>query len=318
VTSEAPERARLNQPSPVLTASSRISARSVLLGLIQAVRPKQWVKNVLVLAAPAAAGIIFRPRPLLQTLVAFVSFTGCAAAGYLINDSRDIEADRRHPVKCLRPLAAGVVGVTLARWTAAILAAGAVALAAALSGWQLAVTLVAYLACTAAYSLRLKHVPIVEMLVVAAGFLLRAIAGAAATHVALSRWFLIVAGFGSLYMVVGKRYAEVTTLGEGARVTRRILNEYPPSFLRQTRELCAGVTLIAYCLWAFERGTGSAAVWCQLSIIPITLGLLRYALLLERGEGGAPEDVVLGDRTLLTAGAVWIVLFSVGIIIKGH
>jgi decaprenyl-phosphate phosphoribosyltransferase len=167
-----------------------------------------------------------------------------------------------------------------------------------------------YVAVTLSYSTWLKHVAIVELLTVAGGFLLRPIAGAAATDVPMSRWFLIVASFGSLYMVVGKRYAEVTALGSGASSHRRILSAYPAEYLRQTRELAAAVTLMAYCLWAFERAPSSGPPWSQLSIIPITFGLLRYALLLERGQGGAPEEVVLRDRALLATGLVWLLLFG--------
>jgi decaprenyl-phosphate phosphoribosyltransferase len=300
-----------------LTRSQRGSGWSIATGLLRAVRPKQWIKNVLVLAAPAAAGIIYKPKPLLETLVAFVAFTGCAAAGYLLNDVRDVVADRAHPAKRLRPMAAGDVPLELARTVAVVLACGSLGLAATLCGWQLTVVLALYLTATAAYSFWLKRSLIIEMMIVASGFLLRAISGAAATHVSLSRWFMIVAGFGSLYMVVGKRYAEVTTLGEGARVTRQILSQYPPAFLRQTRELCASVTLIAYCLWAFEQDRHDGSIWSELSILPVTLALMRYALLLERGQGGAPEDVVFGDRTLLVAGASWVALFAVSVITGG-
>ncbi len=231
-----------------------------------------------------------------------------------MNDAGDVAADRRHPTKRYRPIAAGVVPVGLARAAALVLAVTALGVGGLLCGWELSASLVVYLAVTFTYSTWLKHIAILEMLMVAAGFLLRTVTGAAATHVTLSRWFLIVAGFGSLYMVVGKRYAEATGLGENAAGARRILAEYPLNFLRQTRELSAGVTLVAYCLWAFERAPAQGFSWGQLSILPMTFGLLRYGLLLERGQGGAPEDVVLGDRPLLIAGAVWVVTFGLGVL----
>jgi decaprenyl-phosphate phosphoribosyltransferase len=180
----------------------------------------------------------------------------------------------------------------------------------------LSVALIAYVVVTLTYSTWFKHVAVVELMMVAAGFLLRPIAGAAATHIPLSQWFLLVASFGSLYMVIGKRYAEVVGLGEDAADHRKILGEYPAAYLRQSREICASVTLLAYCLWAFERSADAGPAvgpWSQLSIIPFTFGIFRYGLLLERGQGGAPEDVVLEDRPLLMAGAAWLLLFGLGL-----
>ncbi len=284
-------------------------------GLVRSARPKQWVKSVLVLAAPFAAGTIAQPQVLFRTLVSVVTLTMCAAAGYLVNDAGDRDADRAHPTKRFRPIAAGDVALPLAYGTAAALVVAALVGGWLLTTWRLPVALAAYIVVTLSYSRWLKHVAVVEMLMVALCFLLRPIVGAAGTDVPLSRWFLIVASFGSLYMVAGKRYAELTGLGENALHHRRILSQYPAPYLRQTREMAAAVTLLAYCLWAFERSGTTGPGWTTLSIIPITFGLLRYGLLLERGEGGAPEDVVLHDRPLLLAGLAWVVLFSVGTVL---
>ena len=309
-------------PKPIAAATGQSelavsrSRRRLAGGLLRALRPKQWVKNVLVVAAPASAGVLLRPAVLGQTAVALVTFTACAAAGYLINDAGDVASDRKHPTKRFRPIAAGLVPVAVARATALLLTVSALLAGGLVCGWQLSAALAVYLAVTFTYSTWLKHVAILEMLLVAAGFLLRAVTGAAATHVTMSRWFLIVTGFGSLYMVVGKRYAEVTGLGENAVGARRILGEYPVNFLRQTRELAAGVTLVGYCLWAFERAPVHAFPWGQLSILPVTFGLLRYGMLLERGQGGAPEDVVLGDRPLLVAGMLWVITFGLGVFVS--
>ena len=286
---------------------------SVVLGLLKALRPKQWIKSVLVLAAPAAAGMLGDSTVLFHTIVALVGFSLCASGGYLINDASDVEQDRRHPKKRHRPIAAGIVPVTLARVVGVLLVIGTITAGALLADWRLGLVLAGYVVLTFSYSWWLKHMPVVEMMVVAGFFLLRPIAGAAATGVPMSQWFLIVASFGSLYMVAGKRTAEVTNLGEDAAAHRRSLSAYPASYLRQIREMAAAVTLLAYCLWAFERATPGGFPWYQLSIVPITFGLLRYQLLLERGHGGAPEEAVLGDRALLAAGLVWCVLFGLGI-----
>jgi decaprenyl-phosphate phosphoribosyltransferase len=281
--------------------------------LLKALRPKQWIKSVLVLAAPAAAGQLTHATVLWHTIVAVVGFSLCASGGYLINDAADVEQDRRHPKKRHRPIAAGIVPVNVARVVGVLLVVGTIALGGLLADWRLALVLGVYVALTFSYSVWLKHMAVVEMMIVAGFFLLRPIAGAAATGIGMSRWFLIVASFGSLYMVAGKRTAEVTSLGEDAAAHRKSLSAYPASYLRQTREMAAAVTLLAYCLWAFERADPTGPPWSQLSIVPITFGLLRYQLLLERGHGGAPEEAVLGDRALLAAGLVWIVLFALGI-----
>ncbi len=305
---------RVAEPAPGETGPRRPSFAK---GLFKALRPKQWVKSVLVPAAPAAAGVLFHGTVFWHTVVAVITFSLCASGGYLINDAADVEADRRHPKKRNRPIAAGIVSVTLARVLGVVLVAGSITAGGLLTSWKLAAVLAGYVGLTFSYSTWLKHVPVLEMMMVAAGFLLRPIAGAAATDVELSQWFLIVASFGSLYMVAGKRTAEATEFGEDAASHRRILEAYPIAYLRQTRELSAAVTLLAYCLWAFERGTDiHDGTWSRLSIVPVTFGLLRYQLLLERGHGGAPEEAVLGDPPLLITGLVWIVTFGLGIYLK--
>jgi decaprenyl-phosphate phosphoribosyltransferase len=291
-------------------------APSFGVGLLKALRPKQWIKSVLVPAAPAAAGVLTHSTVLWHTIVAVVTFSLCASGGYLINDAADVEADRRHPKKRYRPIAAGVIPVTFARALGIALVAASIAAGGLLASWKLAVVLGGYVVLTFSYSTWLKHVPVLEMMLVAAGFLLRPIAGAAATDVKVSQWFLIVASFGSLYMVAGKRTAEATEFGKDAAAHRRILEEYPIAYLRQTRELSAAVTLLAYCLWAFERVDLHNGPWSQLSIVPVTFGMLRYQLLLERGQGGAPEEAVLGDGPLLITGLVWVFTFVLGVYLK--
>lgn len=285
-------------------------------GLVKALRPKQWIKSVLVLAAPSAAGMLGNGEVLFHTFVALVGFSLCASGGYLINDAADVEQDRRHPKKRHRPIAAGIVPANLARVVGVLLVLGTIAGGALLADWRLGLVLAVYVALTFSYSWWLKHMPVVELMVVAGFFLLRPIAGAAATGVPMSQWFLIVASFGSLYMVAGKRTAEVTDLGEDAAAHRKSLSAYPVSYLRQIELLAAAVTLLAYCLWAFERAAPGGFPWYQISIVPITFGLMRYQLLLERGHGGAPEEAVLGDRHLLLAGLAWVVLFGLGIYVQ--
>jgi len=185
---------------------------------------------------------------------------------------------------------------------------------AAIGRPKLALVVAIYVGVTITYSLWLKHEPILDIGAVAAGFVLRAIAGGVAARVPLSNWFIIVACFGSLFMVAGKREAELSLLGGDGESHRATLGAYTPSFLRHVRTVASGVTMTGYCLWAFEKAQGSSgAIWYELSIIPFVLGVLRYSLLVDAGHGGAPEDLVLGDRTLQILGLTLAVLFAVGV-----
>jgi decaprenyl-phosphate phosphoribosyltransferase len=307
---------------PLPDAAPAPRSASLPMGLLKGTRPKQWVKNILVFAAPAAAGVVLHPRKLGEAILAFVVFTMAAGGTYLINDARDVEADRVHPKKKFRPIAAGIVPVKLA-WVVGIgLMVLAPTIGGLVTGWRLAVVLGGYVILQLAYSTWLKHIAVVELVCVAFGFVLRALAGAEATHVYLSSWFVIVASFGSLFMVLGKRYAEATGLEDGGVSARKILSEYPVTWLRQMRDTCVAVTLLAYCLFAFERaaqpvpGQSSGKLtlpWYELSILPVTVGLLSYALRVEKGDGGAPEDLVLHDPVLLLSGLAWAVLFGLGV-----
>jgi decaprenyl-phosphate phosphoribosyltransferase len=278
------------------------------------VRPRQWLKNVLVFGAPAAAGQLTHRTALLYSLAAFVIFCLAASGTYCLNDVVDREADRRHPVKRHRPVASGEVSVRLAVMIGGVLLAAALAGSAAINRPRLALVVAIYVGVTVAYSVWLKHEPILDLGAVAAGFVLRAIAGGVATRVPLSNWFIIVASFGSLFMVAGKREAEVMLLGHEGESHRATLGAYTANFLRHVRSVASAVAMTAYCLWAFEKAHGSSgAIWFELSIVPFVLGVLRYALLVDAGHGGAPEDVVLGDRTLQGLAVCLGVLFAVGV-----
>ena len=299
-------------PRTPTTAEPRQS--SLPAGVLRLMRPKQWAKNVLVFAAPGAAGVLDRSDELLATLLAFVAFCLAASGTYCLNDASDAESDRRHPTKRHRPVAAGVVSVPLARVLGVALIVTGVAIGFLTGSWELPAVTLGYVALTTAYTVWLKHIAVVDLAAVAAGFVLRAIAGGAATDVPLSEFFLIVASFGSLFMVAGKRSAELDLGGDVAR-HRATLGEYSVEFLLHVRSVASGVTLLAYTLFAFERAELASGdfPWFQLSILPFTLAILRYALRLDAGEGGAPEDVVLGDRTLQVLGLLWAVVFGTGV-----
>jgi decaprenyl-phosphate phosphoribosyltransferase len=315
--------------------STPVSHRALPQAIISELRPRQWLKNALVFAAPLAAGDILKPAVLVPSLIAFVAFCLISSATYIFNDLRDLESDRAHPVKRLRPVAAGDMSTGLAITIAAVL--GLVALALALSvNVGLFAILLCYLAFTTSYSLFLKHEPVIELVLIAMGFLLRAIAGGVASELPISQWFLIVAGFGSLFMAAGKRYSELVRAtesvdggesgprmirragdfvvpGEHAPEMRRSLRGYTLSYLRFVWAIAAAVTITAYCLWAFEVALlPSSAPWAAWSVLPFVIGLLRYAIDIDKGDAEAPEDVVLHDPALMVTGLAWLVLFGLG------
>ena len=284
---------------------------SLLGGVVRELRPKQWIKNVLVFAAPVAAGLFDNRDTDLHALGAFGCFCAAASATYLLNDAMDIESDRRHPVKKNRPIAAGIVPVSLAYVLAIVLLAVAIS-GAFLIRRDFGFTILAYLALTTVYSLWLKRMPILDIVAVAAGFVLRAIGGATATGLPISEWFFIVTGFGALFMVTGKRAGERAELGEDAATIRPALAAYTPQYLNYLKAVFSAGTLITYCLWAFASAQESTngSVLFQLSIVPFAIAILRYALLLEQGKGAEPENLVLSDRTLLAAGAIWAIIYA--------
>lgn len=277
--------------------------------LIRAMRPRQWSKNVLVAAAPCAAGAITQPEIALHVAMAFTAFCLLASSTYLINDVRDVEQDRLHPRKRLRPIAAGELAPHAALLAGCLMAFAGVALA-----WVTAPTLAAvavgYLAITVTYSVWWRRIVAIDILAIASGFVLRAIAGGAADDIHLSRSFLMVAGFGAVFLVAGKRYAE---LREGATPTRTraTLRNYSSRALRIVLISSALSAVGAYGIWAFA-GPGHG-LWHLLSILPLSLGLARYGFLLDRGAGQSPEETIAQDRPLLVLGAVWSALFLAGV-----
>ncbi len=282
-------------------------------GVVRALRPRQWVKNVLVFAAPLAAGEVFDPDVLGPSAVAFLLFCVCASGVYLVNDSIDVEEDRRHPRKRFRPIAAGLVPRPLAIGLAVVLFAVGLTAAALLTRPALAGVLGSYVVIQLAYCLFLKNQPVIDLAVVASGFLLRGIAGGVAAGLLLSQWFLLVAAFGSLFMVAGKRYSELVLVGDEA-ATRKTLREYSPSYLRFVWSLSAGVACTAYSLWAFEMAESQDSVpWATISIAPFVLAILRYARDVDKGAAGAPEEIVMHDRVLLVLGALWVLTVGVGV-----
>ena len=283
--------------------------------LIREARPKQWIKNLLVFAAPGAAGVLDNGPALWRTIVTFVALCLAASGTYFLNDVADVEADRQHPTKRNRPVAAGTIPLPLATVVGIGLLLGSLVVAASTGRWQVGVVVAIYIALTLAYSVWLKHIAVVDIVTVATGFVLRAIAGAVAVDVPMSNWFLICISFGSLFIVTGKRYAELLEFGDDAPALRRSLDGYSVTYLRFVLGVAASVTLLSYCLWAFEKARLADTSWpmYQLSIVPMATALLRYGLVLDRGHGGAPEEVFLSDRALQALALIWVVTFALGV-----
>jgi decaprenyl-phosphate phosphoribosyltransferase len=294
--------------------------RRYVRGSLSALRPRQWVKNGLVVVAPAAADRLHHLHDDVVIGWTFLAFCLAASAIYLVNDLRDIEADRRHPTKQFRAIAAGHISEVWAVTLAVLCAGGAIAIGlASPTDPALLVVLGVYASISLLYSFGAKRVPVIELAMVASGFFLRALAGAVALRLYVSSWFLVVISFGALFLVVGKRLAERHALGDDAAQHRAVLGEYSEAFLRSALTLTSTVVVTAYCLWAFDSSSGGLAAShpvinaIRLTVVPVVLSILYVLRLLENGGGGAPEELFLTDHVLQLLVVVWAVLFAVGV-----
>ncbi len=282
--------------------------KNLVTGVIKAIRPRQWLKNVLVLAAPLAAlGGPIRydyTKVLTQASVAFVVFCLAASSIYLVNDVRDVEADREHPTKRFRPIAAGLVPEWLAYTLAVVLGVASLAISWLVTP-DLALVMAVYLGMQLGYCFGLKHQAVMDICIVSSAYLIRAIAGGAATKIPLSQWFLLFVAFGSLFMVAGKRYAELQLAERTGAAIRKSLESYTSTYLRFVWTLSATAVVVCYGLWAFERDHHSGS-WFAVSMVPFTIAILRYAVDVDGGLAGAPEDIALSDRVLQLLALAWI------------
>jgi decaprenyl-phosphate phosphoribosyltransferase len=289
-----------------------MTARRWLAAVVRTTRPRQWPKNLLVLAAPLAGGTLGRDDGLGYAAVAALAFGCASAAVYLVNDVIDAERDRRHPVKRHRPVASGALPGKHAVVLAVLAASCAVAAGAAIGEPLLAAATAGYLCSSFLYSVRLKHVPYIEMALVASGFLLRVLGGAAATHVPLSVWFLLVCSLGALGVAVAKRYTELASLGEAAIRHRPVLRWYQPRALRATQVITGGLMLAAYLMWAYGESAGTRA-WHLASAIPLALALSRFGVLTGRRDVRQVEDMITRDGLMLACEVAWLGLFCAGL-----
>src|SRR5258706_8347169 len=290
------------------TSVNEVSGRPIALHLLTSLRPAQWTKNLLVFAGLLFGRRLFDTRAILAALGAFAVFCLLSGVVYIINDISDRESDRRHPLKALRPIASGALPVKTA--AAAAFAIGVVALAGASAlGLPFLAVAVAYLALQSLYSVTLKHIVIIDVLTLAIGFVLRAVAGAVAVNVEISHWLLVCTILLALFIALAKRRHEIVLLADGAADHRPILGEYSAYLLDQMIGVVSASTLIAYIFYTISPETQAkfGTAWLELTIPFPLYGIFRYLYLVHRRHGGgSPADLLLNDRPLLACVALWV------------
>jgi 4-hydroxybenzoate polyprenyltransferase len=299
-----------DQANRSLTAASpdfpTVETRPIA-ALIRSLRPRQWTKNLIVFFGLIFGEQLRNPEAVVRATLAFAIFCALSGVVYLINDIRDREADRMHPVKSRRPIASGALRVETASLTALLIGAGAIAGAFVLTP-AFGVVAVAYLTLLTLYSAWLKHIVILDVITLAAGFVLRAYAGAVAIDVEFSHWLLLLTLLSALFLALSKRRAELVTLADDAKGHRRSLAEYSPYLLDQMIGVVTACTLLAYAFYTIDDETvlkfgTDALLWT----VPFPLyGIFRYLYLVHQREGGGdPSETLLTDRPILLCVALW-------------
>jgi 4-hydroxybenzoate polyprenyltransferase len=273
--------------------------------VITLVRPRQWTKNLAVFAAIIFAGRLFDGSQLLTVGLAFVALDLVSGGLYAINDVVDAERDRQHPVKRARPVASGAIGAGQASAIGVAMLTGGIALALML-GLPFFAAVCGYLTMQLLYAVALKHVAIVDLLVIAAGFVLRAVAGALVIDVPVSPWLVLCAGLLALFLATAKRRHELLLLTDRSHTHRPVLAEYSAELLDSFMVTLSSATITSYALYTFfeQRAPGYSMM---LTIPFVIYGVLRYqSLVLIRGSGDRPEEILLGDRPILVAVGLWV------------
>ncbi len=291
---------RVAVPRPLAGWSAR--------ALLRALRPRQWTKNGLLFVALAFTLNLQESSLLARSVAGFLVFCTLSSAGYLLNDLADVEADRIHPTKRLRPIASGAVPAPLALGTG--IGLGLVGVAGAfLLGTQFGGVAVGYVLLTAAYTVWLKHVVLLDVFAIAAGFVLRAAAGAVVIQVPISPWLYTATMLGALLIALGKRRAEIQLLGDEAGGHRRNLESYSLAFVDQLILIVSGAALMTYALYTFSAENLPRDHSMMLTIPVVLYGMFRYLFLVHEGQdGGGPEELLFRDRPLLLSVVLWCVL----------
>jgi 4-hydroxybenzoate polyprenyltransferase len=300
------------------TEAGRVSMATRLVAVVRSLRPKQWTKNLLVFAGLVFTYNLLNPEMLVRVLLAFVTFCMLSSAGYLWNDLRDAEADRLHPIKRRRPIAAGLVPTWLAVSIALALGVSGLVLAFALSTSFLLVASL-YMLLTASYSIWLKHLVLIDVFGISAGFVLRAVGGAVVIGVPVSPWLYVCTVLVSLFLGLGKRRNELELLESSAAGHRRNLEQYSLELVDQLILIVASVTIMAYSLYTFSAENLPRDHSMMLTIPLVVYGLFRYLYLVRvRRQGGAPEDLLLTDPGMLGTAVAWVLLSVIVLYVMPH
>lgn len=284
---------------------------TVALAAMAVMRPRQWLKNGLILAAAGAAGALGHDDVPVRVTIACLAFCLISGGIYAVNDVRDRHEDRLHPRKCRRPVASGALRADLALLLGATLIVVGVLICTAIRP-LLGVVGLGYVALTLSYTFVWREIVLFDLVAIAGGFVLRAVAGGVAAPVTLSRWFLLVVTAAAVMVAAGKRLAELRRT-ERLGMRRRVLEHYTPEVLTALLTGCGLVALFAYGMWAAALPAVHGIPWRPLTVIPFGACLLRYVVLVRAGAGETPEELVLGDRLLALAGVAWLALFALGV-----
>lgn len=284
------------------------SLRSHPRAALVAMRPRQWVKNLLLFAGLIFAAKIGDPARLLEAVAAFAAYCAVSSAAYLVNDLRDVEADRAHPTKRFRPIARGELPTASAITLVVLLSALALALGAVLGPISLALILT-FASVQGGYSFGLKHIPLLDVVLISSLFVVRAVAGAVAVHVMISPWLLVCTWLLALFLALGKRRAELVLVGARLTGGRRSIRRYTVEFVDQLIAAVGGAAVVSYAAYTVAgHNTRILVVTTPL----VVFGIFRYVFLLQRqGAGEEPEKVLLGDRFILATVALWAILCAV-------
>lgn len=292
--------------APAVAGAARPTGRTnplrKLTVVVEAMRPAHWTKNAFVLAGLIFSGSVLEPTAVLHSTMALVAFCLASGATYLLNDAMDAETDRLNPRTAGRPIARGDLSVPGGMASGAITAVLALVLVAPL-GWETPAVVAGYLVLQVAYSTKIKHLVILDVMAVASGFVLRALAGAVAIPVAISEWLLLCTGLLALFLGLAKRKAELNSMqGRPNGTARRVLDDYTPELVDQLLVITAPITVIAYAIYSVI----AAATPAMAITVPFVLyGLFRYMYLSQRGVGEQPETAAVHDRPLAIAIVLW-------------
>ena len=288
------------------------------MALVKQLRPKQWAKNGIVFAPLLFSGNFTKPDLIAEAALCTIAFCAISSATYTINDLVDIKADQAHPTKCRRPLAAGLITIPQAIAMVCFLIVGGLT-CAFLARPSIDLICLVYLAQNLLYSFKLKHIPIVDILCIAMGFVLRAVAGAAAVHVMPSAWFLLCTTFGALFLALEKRRYELVLLAGKSGEHRQVLKKYTMPLIQRLESLIVPSLLSTYSFYTFQSTTSHHGQWMMTTIPVVLYGVMRYQYISEKGEcTGTPEDILFKDHSIQVTVVLWILVCALVIYGNPH